>query len=123
MIERRQYPRLNKSTIVRFRFPGSHLGMSSRSEDVSEGGIRVAVLQRLDLGMNLDLNFKLEDCADSITARAKIIWQDTRNNTYYPFAVGLKFLRIDSADSKKIRDYVNKILCKEKTADATGINH
>lgn len=93
--------------------------MSSRCEDVSEGGMRLSTLQRLDLGMNLTLDFKLDDSMDSITAKAKVVWQDNRDNAYYPFAVGLKFFKINSADSKKIHDYVNKMLCKENPADTT----
>ena len=120
MIEQRQHLRINKSAIVRFRLSGSHLGMSSRCEDVSEGGMRLAVLQRLDLGMSLDLDFKLEDYTDSIAAKAKIIWQDNRDNSYYPFAVGLKFYKITSADSKKIHDYVNKAICREDSAGTPG---
>jgi len=119
MIEQRQYPRIQKSAIIRFKLSGSHLGMSSRCEDVSEGGMRLSTLQRLDLGMNLTLDFKLDDSMDSITAKAKVVWQDNRDNAYYPFAVGLKFFKINSADSKKIHDYVNKMLCKENPADTT----
>jgi len=95
--------------------------MSSRCEDISEGGMRLNVLQRLDLGMNLNLNFKLDDYAESIIAKAKIIWQDSRDNAYYPFAVGLKFFKINSADSKKIHNYVNKTICKEDSEDTTKI--
>lgn len=96
--------------------------MSSICEDISEGGMRLSILQRFDLGMNLALNFKLDDCADSIAAKAKIIWQNSRDSSYYPFAVGLKFFKIAPADSRKIRDYVNKALCKENSADTTKIN-
>ena len=123
MIEQRQHFRISKSAIVRFRLSGSHLGMSSRCEDLSEGGMRLAVLQRLDLGMNLDLNFKLDDCMDLIAAKAKIVWQDTRDNSYYPFAVGLKFFKITAADIKKIHDYVSKTICKEDPTNAPGTNY
>ena len=123
MIEQRQHLRMNKSAIVRFRLSGSHLGMSSKCEDISEGGMRLAVLQRLDSGMSLDLNFKLEDYTDSIAAKAKVVWQDTRDNTYYPFAVGLKFFKIASADSKKIHDYVSKAIRKEDPANTPGTSY
>jgi c-di-GMP-binding flagellar brake protein YcgR len=123
MIEQRQYPRINKTAIVRFRLSGSHLGMSSKSEDVSAGGMRLSVLQRLDLGMSLDLNFKLDDFGESIAAKAKVVWQSTKDNAYYPFVVGLKFFKINPADSKRIHDYVNKMLCKSVPADTTEINN
>jgi len=84
--------------------------------------MRLSALQRLDLGMCLDLNFKLDDYTDPITAKAKVIWQDSKDSTYYPFVVGLKFFKINSADSKKIHDYVNKTLCKDVPADTTKIN-
>lgn len=85
--------------------------------------MRLAVLQRFDLGMNLDLNFKLEDYEESIIAKAKVIWHGIKDNTYYPFVVGLKFFKIDPADSKKIHDYVNRTIYKEKSADTTKINN
>jgi c-di-GMP-binding flagellar brake protein YcgR len=97
--------------------------MSSRCEDVSEGGMRLNILQRLDLGMHLDLDFKLDDYADSIIAKAKVVWQSVKDSAYYPFVVGLKFYKISSADSKKIRAYVNKTLCREYSANTTKINN
>ncbi|MDD4954638.1 MAG: PilZ domain-containing protein [Candidatus Omnitrophica bacterium] len=123
MIEQRKHPRINKSMIIRFRLLGSHLGMSSRCEDISEGGMRLSILQRLDLGMSLTLDFKLEETAEPITAKAKVVWQNDRDNAYYPFVVGLKFFKISPADSKKIHDYVTTMLCRENPADAARSNN
>lgn len=79
--------------------------------------MRLSTLQRLDLGMSLDLNFKLEDYLEPITAKAKVVWQDSRDNAYYPFVVGLKFFKINPADSKRLHDYVSKVIFKEPPAD------
>ena len=80
--------------------------MSSRSENICEEGIRLATLQRLLPGMVVDLNFQLQEFAPAISATAKVMWQNDRDTIYYPFAVGLKFTKIDSGDRAKIRNYI-----------------
>jgi len=80
--------------------------MSSRSENICEEGIRLATLQRLLPGMIVDLNFQLHEFTPPILATAKVMWQNDRDNIYYPFAVGLKFTKIDSEDRARIRNHI-----------------
>lgn len=108
MAEKRRCQRLSKPSIVRFKLlKGHHLGMSSRSEDFCEEGMRLLTLQRLLPGMTLNLNFQLQEYSTPISATAKVVWQNDRDNMYYPFMVGLKFTKIDAIDRQKIRNYIN----------------
>ena len=122
MIEKRNCYRLSKSSIVRFRFSKSHLGMSSRCEDICEEGIRLATLQRLLPGMMLDLSFQLHEFTPPILATAKVMWQSDRDNIYYPFAIGLKFTKIDSADRARIRNHI-KIASRENSFSIHKTSH
>ena len=122
MVEKRSCHRLSKSSIVRFRFSKSHLGMSSRCEDICEEGIRLTTLQRLLPGMIVDLNFQLHEFTPPILATAKVMWQNDRDNIYYPFAIGLKFTKIDTADRARIRNYIN-ISARESHFSAHKTTH
>jgi len=120
MQERRRYIRVNKSTIVRFKIPRNYLGMSSRSEDISEGGLRLTVLQRLEPGMLMELNFYLQEATEPIKTKARVVWQDERKNIYFPFAIGMQFVDITPLDRAKIRDYVNKVSAEAKSIGISG---
>lgn len=123
MVDKRKYQRIPKSAIVRFRLAGSHLGMSSKSEDVSEEGMRLLAVQRLEPGMNLDLNFQLDDYSEAISAKGRVVWYSDRDNVYYPFTVGLRFYKIDTGNRKRIRDYISKLSSMKDSFNAPEIIH
>jgi len=106
MQELRQHVRLKERLSVKFRLRNSILGASSFSEDISEGGMRLSVFQNFEPGILLDLSFAVPEKAGSIATTGKIIWHKQIENCRYPFAVGLKFVDIDSDDRCIISQYV-----------------
>lgn len=82
--------------------------------------MRLVALQRLSPGMMLNLNFQLEELGPPILASAKVIWQNNRDNIYYPFAVGLKFTKISSADRERIASYI-KTASRENPSNAPKV--
>lgn len=110
MNERRKNIRINKTLIVRFKLPKNYLGMSSRSEDMSEGGMRMVVLQRLEPGMRLELNFNIQENAKPITVTAKVIWVDYKKESYFPFTVGLQFTNLADFDRERLREHIGRII-------------
>ncbi|MDP2923213.1 MAG: PilZ domain-containing protein [Candidatus Omnitrophota bacterium] len=123
MEEHRKYIRINKALIVRFKISKNHLGMSSRSEDISEDGVRLFTLQRLEPGMILDLNFHLQESAEPIAVKGRVVWQNDRKNIYFPSAIGIQFVEIQPADRNRIRDYVNKVSAELKPVSISGPCH
>lgn len=109
MEENRKFQRASASLIVRFRIARGLLGMSSRSEDISEGGIRLAALQRLESGMIVELKFNLQELTDEITTKGKVIWQSPRKHQYFPFLLGIQFIGINPVDRNRLHNYVGKI--------------
>jgi hypothetical protein len=83
--------------------------MSSRGHDISENGLCFFALQRFELDLTLEVNFKLKETAKPINVQAKIVWQRSRDDAYYPFAIGLKFTKIEQTDVLRINEYVNKV--------------
>jgi c-di-GMP-binding flagellar brake protein YcgR len=114
MEEHRQFPRIGVSLIVRFRIPHSHLNMSSRGEDISENGMRLAALQGLNPGMVLDLNFKLYGSIYELATKGEIIWQSARKHNYFPFLLGVRFIEIDPCDRNRIKNFITKISHESK---------
>lgn len=114
MKECRKSTRVNASFIVRFRIAKNLLGMSCRSEDISQSGMRLGMLQRLEPGMLLEINFYLQESSEAVTTKAKIIWQGARKDAYFPFSTGIQFIDIKSADRNKIYNYVSKVSLEAK---------
>jgi c-di-GMP-binding flagellar brake protein YcgR len=97
--------------------------MSSRSEDISEVGMRLAAMQRLRPGMVLELNFSLQESTDPIKTRAKIVWQDSRKNVYFPFSLGMEFIEITPIDRNQIKNYISKALQESKSIATPTLHH
>jgi c-di-GMP-binding flagellar brake protein YcgR len=117
MEEHRQSKRVGVSLIVRFRIPKSHLGMSARSEDISEGGMCLTTLQGLKPGMVLDLNFNLQGSVEEFKAKGEIVWQSARKHHYFPFLLGLRFIEISHCHRNQIKNFVAKISHEAKPLD------
>ncbi|MDD3296457.1 MAG: PilZ domain-containing protein [Candidatus Omnitrophica bacterium] len=114
MKERRQHIRINDSLKVSYQVIKSFRLVVTQSKDVSEGGISLPILQRLSPGMVIDLEIYLSDSQKPIKATGEIMWLKEIKDLKFPYMVGIKFLKIDSASLNRIRTYVLKKLNKEK---------
>lgn len=114
MNERRKHKRIQKSLIIRFKLPKSYLGMSSRSHDISEGGMRMEALQKFEPGMCLQLNFNLQEYTAPVIVNANVVWIDYKKQSYFPFVLGLQFANLAAADLLRLRDYINQAIQQEE---------
>ena len=120
MQERRQYIRLSKSLEVSYRISNQLMRFSSRSVDISMGGICLSVPQRLDPGTVFELEIRPTGVKKPIVATAKVMWLKERNDAQLPFEIGIKFIRITPSDSK-ILNSLCRDLEKERSTDIKQI--
>ncbi|MEI8349260.1 MAG: PilZ domain-containing protein [Candidatus Omnitrophota bacterium] len=120
MSERRKNIRIHKSLIVRFKLPKGYLGMSSRSDNISEDGMRMGALQRFEPGMSLQLNFNLQEYTDPVIVNATVVWVDYKKQSYFPFVLGLRFINLADSDRPRLRDYISHVVREENLSISPG---
>jgi hypothetical protein len=106
MKDRRQYLRFAEAFPVRFKLIKSALGMSARSENLSEDGLRICGLQKIEPGTPLKLNFHLPEDKNPIMTIGEVMWQNEKRDTNFPSIMGIKFVDISPDDRDRIRDYI-----------------
>lgn len=98
MKERRRHKRMRASLEVTYRITGHHLQSGSRSIDLSEGGMRLSVAQRLNPGTVLELKINSKKAGKVISAAGEVMWVNRRRDPKFPFEMGIKFTRIAPSD-------------------------
>jgi uncharacterized protein (TIGR02266 family) len=85
---------------------------TSKTLDISHGGIFVATERQLPIGTVIDMTFQIPNTAKVVTAVGKVAWVGrapdgaTGSSTA---GCGVKFSKIDPADLQVIVDYVNRV--------------
>lgn len=109
MKERREYIRLGEYLKVAYKILDSKNAQSgSLVEDISGGGIRLPVKNRLWPGAVLELEITLPGVNEPVKASGEVVWFQVRNDADYPFVVGIKFINIDPFERGKILNYIRK---------------
>jgi hypothetical protein len=106
MKDRRQYYRFAEAFPVRFKFIKRALGMSARSENVSEAGLRICGVQNIEPGTPLKLNFHLPEDKNPIMTIGEVMWQNEKRGAIGPSVMGIRFVDISPDDRDRIRDYI-----------------
>lgn len=111
MEEKRHSVRVSKSLVVGYQRLLEFLKTSTHSLDISEGGIRLSVCQRMEPGYVLKLWIDLDDAhtLKPIEAVGEVVWLKETNNAKFPFEIGIKFIQISSDDCKKLSEHIRKI--------------
>ena len=82
---------------------------TSKTLDISHGGIFIATDINFEIGTLLDLSFQIPDAERTLEAVGRVTWVRTRGASDEPAGVGLKFSQIDPEDLKLIVGYVNRV--------------
>lgn len=109
------YVRIEASFIkVKYGVVGTGMGGVLRAaKDVSGGGIRFPVNQRLPQGAKLDLELTLPRETAPIQAQAEVIWS-ARSRGRRTYEAGCQFTQIDPLDRGKIIHHVHEALRDRK---------
>jgi len=112
-IEKRIFPRVSFNVEVRYKIISSPERISDsmiRSKDISEGGIRIIALERLNPHTMLDLNFFPPGSKESISATARVAWTEEfivgTLSSSKAYETGIEFVSISKEDREKIKQLV-----------------
>lgn len=109
MEEKRKYIRLPDSLIIRYRVVNTFLRSSSRSKDISEGGVCLSSSQRFNLGTSLELKIQLQEFAEPIIVIGEVKWLKETGNAQLPFLLGVRFIKIDLRERDKLCEHLQRI--------------
>lgn len=82
---------------------------TSKTLDISHGGIFLATEEELEIGTRLSMTFQFPSSEHEISAMGKVAWVGSGGADGSRTGVGVKFSRIDPKDLKLIVDYVNNV--------------
>jgi len=116
MQEQRRFVRLAPPSIgVTYRVVGREAEETVKpAKDISQGGIRFPVSERLPQGARVELELVLPAEQTPVQAQAEVIWC-ARFQGNGPYEVGCRFTQIDPLDRGKIIRRIHEAL-KERRA-------
>ncbi|HOW42171.1 MAG TPA: PilZ domain-containing protein [Candidatus Omnitrophota bacterium] len=109
MNERRKDLRVNNSVMVRYWIGDGFLKTGSRSADMSTGGVRLPLHQKLEPGTKVELSIEIENNAKPLIASGQVAWVERKKHPQYPFEIGIKFTRIDSGTLERLKKYLESL--------------
>jgi c-di-GMP-binding flagellar brake protein YcgR len=112
MEEKRRFVRLDTPIQVKYRISSkSNIQNNSVGKDISVGGVRMLIGEKMIPGTQIDLEINIPDYDKIIYATGEIVWQDeTLMKNEVTHETGLKFVKIASEDREKIGKYIYKEL-------------
>jgi len=113
MAEHRQHIRLGKSLVVTYLLSTEILKGKGKSRNISEGGLCLPLLRRLEAGTLLDLEIKVADDQKPLLARGEVAWVQGRQDSRLPFEAGIKFIKIDPVTKRELRQIIDKFIAVE----------
>ena len=115
MEERRQHIRISEVLAVNYRILRRLIAFTSRSEDISVAGMRLATAHRLETEMVLGLNFSLFERTEPLVVDAKVVWQKEVQDVRAPFVVGVKFININPVVSNALASFIQEKFAERKS--------
>ena len=107
-LDKRRYIRIGTSLLVSYTVldaQGEHKELITK--DVSGGGIRLPLKERLSVGTMLKVQLELLKEKKRISLEAKVIWiKPTLDDKEYSYEAGLEFINLDLAQRAMISNCV-----------------
>ena len=107
--ERRRYPRINHSVRVSYQIGNNPLHPDCYTKDISEGGIRLNLYQKLANGTSVKLYIYFQDAKEPVLLLGKVVWTKETPGRDYPFETGIEFDFIDSSLRSKIQSCIQSM--------------
>lgn len=109
--DRRSTERLNISLEVKYFINGKFADV--KSVDISRKGIRLMLDEKIEKGADLRLEIKLPNDSDIVKTRGEVVWskeaKDEKETTKRLFNTGIKFIKTDRNDEKKLFDFIRSL--------------
>jgi c-di-GMP-binding flagellar brake protein YcgR len=115
MEENRKYVRITESLKIAYKVVNPIAGPGEcLSKEVSAGGIRLSVQERLAPGDILELDISLPHTSKPIRATGEVVWVNEVDDFNVQFMIGIKFIKINPSEGSQIYNYIwEKIEGKE----------
>ena len=107
--ERRRYVRISDSLKINYRLAADALRANCRSADISEGGIRFNLYQKLEIGDTLKLEIYLKGSAEPLSAIGMVAWTRETPGKEYPFEAGIEFNVFAHSFLNEIKTHIQSI--------------
>lgn len=117
MEENRKFVRIEWPVIIKYKtIEEPHAQDQIVSKDISEGGMRFIVYERLMKGTKLDIQFEVPFDSMPISAKGEISWiKKVGEENSKTFEVGVVFKEIGPVDRKRLKMYIeNEIKNRRK---------
>jgi c-di-GMP-binding flagellar brake protein YcgR len=115
--ERRKTVRVNCELDVKYNLLPSKEGanLKSVSKDISEGGLKLIVDEKMTPGSTLELELSLPNHKSPLKVKGRVAWQreipgDIKKTGIRCFATGIEFIRVARSDRRGITDFINNQL-------------
>lgn len=116
--EKRKFPRGNFFCKITAIFGERLLVFNSYTENISEGGVKVFLEEKLNISTVVDMELSLANDEEPIKCKGELIWvqeippDQTEKESL--FDTGIKFIEINEQDKKKISQLVKNLITKEQ---------
>lgn len=112
-IEKRRFVRANFPCTIVIHAPKEHT-VSTHTENIGAGGIRVLIEERLDIGVIVGLEIYLYEAREPVICQGKVVWLVQKESLYRKhlifFDTGFEFHEIKEADRLKIKNIIEAIV-------------
>lgn len=116
--EKRKFPRGNFFCKITAIFGERLLVFNSYTENISEGGVKVFLEEKLNISTVVDMELSLANDEETIKCKGELIWvqeippDQTEKESL--FDTGIKFIEINEQDKKRICQLVKNLIAKEQ---------
>ncbi|KPK97354.1 MAG: hypothetical protein AMJ95_09365 [Omnitrophica WOR_2 bacterium SM23_72] len=117
--ERRRYPRINDCLRVNYQIANDIPHANCVTRDISEGGVRLNLYQKVSTGTILKLGIDLRDHAELAWAIGRVVWTKETPAKDYPYEAGIEFYFFSPSFRSRIQNHI-QILREDKTRETVG---
>ncbi len=119
MEEKRKFIRLELPIEVKYRISiDPVVENKSLSKDISAGGLRMILKEKLPPGLLLEIKINIPDDERLISTSGEIVWQDEIViDREVKYETGIRFVNISTEDREKISRYIRKELNQRAKED------
>ena len=117
--ESRAHLRIDEKFSVSYHLLKMPHSVSSQAANISETGLRLPVLHKFSPGTHIELEITVQGLSRAVVAVAEVIWCRERKDIRFPYEAGMRFIKIDSSDCNKLRQYI-QVIYEEKKRDDVG---
>jgi Tfp pilus assembly protein PilZ len=112
--QRRRHERISILLRINYEAVNDIPRYNCYSKDISEGGVRFGLYQKLKVVTPLKLQIYLRDPLEPVVTFGKVAWIKETAGKEYPFEVGIEFDAFCTPAISKIKDHIQSILIEKR---------